>query len=90
MSICTYTGIHSSKLKYPLQMSRAAHCLPRHQTWAGYTTRTDVHKHLHTALPYMLLFDLDVSGNQSQSTYFLELTDLSDTFSLLINTYQCY
>ena len=69
-------------------MSRAAHCLPRHQTWAGYTTRTDVHN-IHThhyniiITLWLLLFDLDVSGNQSQSTYFLDLTDLSDTFSLL-------
>ena len=28
MSMCTYAGIHSSKLDYPLRMSRAAHCLP--------------------------------------------------------------
>ena len=46
MSMCTYAAMQSSKLDYPLQMSQAAHCLPRHQTWAGYTgttaTRTDV------------------------------------------------
>ena len=84
MSMCMYAGIHSSKLEYPLRMSQAAHCLPRHQTWAGYTTHTDVHNiytHHYNITMWLLLFDLDVSGNQSQSTYFLELTDLSDTFS---------
>ena len=39
------------KLESLLRMSRAAHCLPRHQTWAGYTTRTDVHN-IYTALHY--------------------------------------
>ena len=43
MSMCTYAGFHTSKLDYPLLMSQAAHCFPRHQTWAGYTTHTDVH-----------------------------------------------
>ena len=79
-----YAVIHSSKLESPLRMSQAAHCLPRHQTWDGYTTHTDVHNiytHHYNITMWLLLFDLDVSGNQSQSTYFLELTDLSDTFS---------
>ena len=84
MNMCTYAGIHSSKLEYPLQMSQATHCLPRHQTSAGYTSRIDVrniHTHHYNITMWFLLFDLDVSSNQLQSTYFLELTDLSDTFS---------
>ena len=81
MSMCTYAGIHSSKLEYPLRMSRAAHCLPRHQTWAGYTsntTHTDVHNiytHHYNITLWLLLFDLDVSGNQSQSTYVFAAID---------------
>ena len=43
MSMCMYAVVHSSKLDYPLLMSRVAHCLPRDQTWAGYTTRTVVY-----------------------------------------------
>ena len=42
---------------------------------------------VHQMINWLLLFDLDVSSNQSQSAYFLELTDLSDTFSLLFNAY---
>ena len=41
-NVCMYAGFHSS-LDYPLQMNQAAHCLPRHQTWAGYATSTDLH-----------------------------------------------
>ena len=26
-----------------MQMNQAADCLPRHQTWAGYASSTDVH-----------------------------------------------
>ena len=43
ISMCLYAVVYSSKLDYPLQMNQAAHCLPRHQTWAGYATSTDVH-----------------------------------------------
>ena len=43
MSMCMYAGVHSSYLDYPLQMNQAAYCLPRHQTWAGYASSTDVH-----------------------------------------------
>ena len=39
-----------------------------------------------TAL-WLLLFDLDVSGNQSQSTYFLICLTHSACY---FNTYQCY
>ena len=70
MSMCTYAGIHSSKLIVPVANESGCPCLPRHQTWAGYTTRTDVHniytQHYIITL-WLLLFDLDVSGNQSQS-----------------------
>ena len=33
--------------KTPVADESGCHCLPRHQTWAGYTTRTDVHN-IHT------------------------------------------
>ena len=43
-------------------MSQAAHCLPRHQTWAGYTTHTDVHNIYTHHYDITRLFDIDVSG----------------------------
>ena len=55
MSMCMYACRHPQY--YPLQMNQAAHCLPRHQTWAGYATSTDVRtQHLLTALQYVTVF----------------------------------
>ena len=96
---CSYKNEHVHVYRRPQFIARLPNAdesgLPRHQTWAGYASSTDVHN-FYTQHCIITLLLLLWSRYEWQSMshwvpqYFQELTDLSDTFSLLFNTYQCY